>query len=170
MRKFTLSVALVLGCTYSTFAQIPFQLQSKLIDTQKIKTAAKEANDLWKPAHETLYMPDDNDGWTKDSEHYYTYDTSGNILVSLSDDGKQKIKIVSTYDENGQLLTETTYRTDNGSDELKPRMMKEYTYLISTTLPRLFSLVQSAMESGNTFMAVATNELLSATTKVELQA
>lgn len=128
MRKFTLSVALALGCTYSTFAQIPFQLQSKLIDTQEIKTAAKAANDLWKPSHETLYMPDDNDGWTKDSEYYYTYDTSGNILVSLSNDGKQKIKIVSTYDENGQLLTETTYRTDNGSDELKPRMMKEYTY------------------------------------------
>ena len=37
MRKFTLSVALALGCTYSTFAQIPFQLQSKLIDTQKHK-------------------------------------------------------------------------------------------------------------------------------------
>ena len=128
MRKYTCTIAFALSCTFSTFAQTPFLTQNKLIDAQKVKAAAKAAQSLWKPTHEILYTPNENNEWIKDSEHNYTYDTAGNLLVSLSDDGKQKKKIVSTYDEKGQLLTETTYRTDTGSDELKPRMLKEYTY------------------------------------------
>ena len=46
MRKFTLSVALALGCTYSTSAQIPSLLQSKLIDTQKNKDSRQRSQRL----------------------------------------------------------------------------------------------------------------------------
>ncbi len=93
MRKYTCTIAFALSCTFSTFAQTPCLTQNKLIDAQKVKAAAKAAQSLWKPTHEILYTPDENNEWKKYSENNYTYDTAGNLLVSLSDVGKQKIKI-----------------------------------------------------------------------------
>ncbi len=91
-----------------------------------------------KPQHETVYVPDGNGGWTKDSENRYTYDKQGNILTLVTDNGTTLTKVESTYDEKGQLLTETTYRTDEGSDVYKPRMKKEYAYD-----PEVFDLATS---------------------------
>lgn len=91
-----------------------------------------------KPQHETVYVPDGNGGWTRDSENRYTYDSRGNILTVVTDNGTTLTKVESTYDEKGQLITETTYRTDEGSAVYKPRMKKEYAYD-----PEIFDLATS---------------------------
>ncbi len=91
-----------------------------------------------KPQHETVYAPDGNGGWTLQSENRYTYDERGNILTQVIDNGTTFTRVVSTYDAKGQLLTETTYRTDEDSDTYKPRMKKEYVYD-----PEIFDLATS---------------------------
>ena len=128
MIKTLLLTALALGGTCTTQAQTPRTPLAKLHPTPLPKKAPRAADGKWLPTHETVYTPDGNGGWQKYAEYRYTYDEQGNRTEELADNGTDKAKVVSTYDAYGQLLTETSYRNDSGSDELKPRMLKQYTY------------------------------------------
>lgn len=137
MRKSTLSIALILCFSAAANAQTPKFSTKSFVSADKPKKEAREPHLIAKPQHETVYAPDGNDGWTKDYENTYTFDERGNILTLVTDDGKSLTKVESTYDEKGQLLTETTYRT-NGGAEYEPRMKKEYSYD-----PEVFDLATS---------------------------
>lgn len=138
MKNSTLLFAFSLLCSQAANAQAPKFSTKAFMPAPKAKKEAKELRLMSKPQHETVYALDENGEWTKDYENRYTYDEHGNILTIVTDNGTTLTKVESTYDEKGQLLTETTYRTDEGSSEYKPRMKKEYTYD-----PEIFDLATS---------------------------
>lgn len=138
MKKSTLLFAFSLLCIPAANAQAPQFSAKALMPSPKAKKEAGELRLVSKPQHETVYATDEDGKWTKDYENRYTYDEHGNILTLVTDNGTTLTKVESTYDEKGQLLTETTWRTDEGSSEYKPRMKKEYTYD-----PEIFDLATS---------------------------
>lgn len=135
MRKMTLLFTVAMLFPVVANAQVKAPKDGAMVPSRK---SPQRQGVVSKPRHETVYVPDGNGGWTKDSENRYTYDKQGNILTLVTDNGTTLTKVESTYDAKGQLLTETTYRTDEGSDVYKPRMKKEYAYD-----PEIFDLATS---------------------------
>lgn len=136
----TVTLALLFAVSPAVMAQVhtPAAVKIKVSPLLESKKEMAAERLLWLPAHDIVYVADGESAWRKSLDIYYTYDSRGNVLSQITDDGEQKTKVVCTYDGKGQLLTETTYRTDPGSSEYKPRMKKEYAYD-----PEIFDLATS---------------------------
>lgn len=96
-------------------------------EARKLAFKAEEKQPLWRPVSDTEYLYQDGE-WLPVASNEYEYDSRGNAVKAITDEGGELSQTVTEYDEFGKPLSIVAYFDENGDGEWVNYSKRTYTY------------------------------------------